>query len=142
MNAYQELQNRHQQEVNAFPCFFAFSQAQFDDGMKSLGLRPKDTKLIYRAPGGMFYRKSDAKKLHELLDRHERERVEAIEADVTGEGYIYQMFAHELANHEYGYTYDLEETLDAVGLTAEQIKGNKALHHGLQKALKRYGVKI
>ena len=70
------------------------------------------------------------------------ERVEAIEADVTGEGYIYQMFAHELANHEYGYTYDLEETLDAVGLTAEQIKGNKALHHGLQKALKRYGVKI
>ena len=90
----------------------------------------------------MFYRKSDAPKLHELLDRHERERVEAIEADVTGEGYIYQMFAHELANHEYGYTYDLEETLDAVGLTTEQIKGNKALHHGLQKALKRYGVKI
>ena len=76
----------------------------------------------------MFYRKSDAPKLRELLDRHERERVEAIEADVTGEGYIYQMFAHELANHEYGYTYDLEETLDAVGLTAEQIKGNKALH--------------
>ena len=41
-----------------------------------------------------------------------------------------------------GYTYDLEDTLNAVGLTAEQIKGNKALHHGLQKALKRYGVKI
>lgn len=50
MNAYQEMQDRQQKEFNSFPCFFAFSQEQFDEGMKKLGLKPGDTKLIYRGP--------------------------------------------------------------------------------------------
>lgn len=52
MNAYQEMQDRQQKEFNSFPCFFAFGQEQFDEGMKKLGLKPGDTKLIYRAPAG------------------------------------------------------------------------------------------
>lgn len=40
MNAYQEMQDRQQKEFNSFPCFFAFGQEQFDEGMKKLGLKP------------------------------------------------------------------------------------------------------
>ena len=54
MNAYQEMRDRQQKEFNSFPCFFAFDQKQFDEGMKKLGLKPGDTKLIYRGPGGMY----------------------------------------------------------------------------------------
>ena len=32
------------------------------------------------------------------------------------------MFAYELANHEFGLTYDLSETLDALGMTLSGIK--------------------
>ncbi len=48
------------------------------------------------------------------------------------------MFAAELANHEYGYTYELDETLDALGLTLDKVKADKRLRKGLNKALKKY----
>lgn len=74
-----------------------------------------------------------------MMMRHKRERNEAIKADVTGEGFIYQMFADEMADHEYGYTGDLEEVLEAVGMTLEEIANNPALSAGLIKAKRRYG---
>lgn len=138
MNEYEELMTRQQKEVNDFPCFFAFNMQQFEEGMKSLGLKKTDTKLIYKAPSGMFYKKEDSPKLKELLDRHDRERKEAIAADTTGEGYIYEMFKTELANHEFGYTRELEETLSFIGLTLAEVKKSDALTNGLRKALKKY----
>lgn len=46
------------------------------------------------------------------------------------------MFCYELANHEYGYTYDLDPTLDALGLTIEEVRQNERLLHGLEEARK------
>jgi hypothetical protein len=63
---------------------------------------------------------------------------DAIAADATGDGFIYDMFYDELANHEYCITYDLDETLDALNLTAEQVNADKRLLHGLNKAEKSY----
>lgn len=59
--------------------------------------------------------------------RLKEEREAAIAEDKTGDGFIYQMFLCELSNHEYNYTEDVEETLDALGYTWEQswqIKGS------------------
>ena len=47
------------------------------------------------------------------------------------------MFLCELANHEYNYTEDVEETLDALGYTWEQIMADKRLLHGLKMAQKK-----
>ena len=47
-NHYQELRDRQQEEVNAFPMFFAFDQRQFAEGMRRLGLRPSDMNQVYR----------------------------------------------------------------------------------------------
>jgi len=44
------------------------------------------------------------------------------------------MFRYELANHEYDYTGDIDDTLDALCLTQQDIDQNPALQHGLQKA--------
>lgn len=70
--------------------------------MKKLGLKPGDTKLIYRAPGGMYYRKTDSDSLKEMMARFDREKEAAIVGDTTGEGFILDMFSTELANHEFG----------------------------------------
>jgi hypothetical protein len=48
------------------------------------------------------------------------------------------MFLYELANHEYCITYDLEDTLDALALTVDEINADPRLLHGLEKALKQY----
>lgn len=83
---------------------------------------------------GGFYRRSDADKLREMLDRHEREMSEAISQDTTGNGFIFDMFDYELANHEYTYTGSLTDTLEALDLTLDAVNANPALRHGLKKA--------
>lgn len=137
METYQELRNRQQQEFNAFPMVFAFSDKQFVEAMKELGLDPTETDKVYKfGDTGGLYRRSDAPALHEMLDRHEHERQDAIAADETGEGFVFQMFRDELANHEYGYTGELDETIEALGLTVEEINSSPKMLHGLEKAIK------
>ena len=138
MNKYQELKTRQEKEMNAFPLGACFSKQQFEEMMKNWGLTTTDTDKIYSVGGGCYIRKSDHSAFHEMLKRFEKERSEAIAADTTGEGFIYDMFLSELANHEYCITYDLDETLDALHLTIEQINADKRLLHGLQKARKEY----
>lgn len=142
MNAYQELRDKHQKEFGTFPCFFAFDQKQFDEGMKKLGLRPRDTNKIYHGTAGMYYRKTDSPKLKEMIERFDREHWDAIAGDQTGEGYILDMFRTELANHEFGYTYELGETLEELSLTRSQVKADPKLLHGLRLALEKYGVRF
>lgn len=61
---------------------------------------------------------------------------EAIAADPDGTGFVYEMFLYEMDNHEYGYTGDLEDTLDALGMTIEEIAASEKLMAGLEKAKK------
>jgi hypothetical protein len=46
------------------------------------------------------------------------------------------MFVYELGNHEYSYTGDIDETLDALGFTIEDIKNDERLEKGLLLAMK------
>lgn len=139
MNKYRTLRDRQQKEFNEFPMFFAFNDQQFDEGMRKLGLKPTDTDKIYRIDyTGGFYRRSDAKAFRDLIDRHAQEMEEALKNDVDGTGFIYDMFLYELGNHEYCITYDLEPTLDACGLSVDDVNNNPALLAGLKKAKADY----
>lgn len=139
-NLYIEMKQRHQAEFDAFPMFFAFTQESFDKGMKKLGLEPSDLrepdwrKQVCPITGGGFIRRSDAEKMQKMLVRHRTEIKEAIEADKSGDSFIYQMFRYELANHEYGYTQDAVDVLDTLGITYEMMEENPALKSGFLKA--------
>ena len=138
MNTYFELWNKQQAEVNAFPMEFAFNEKQFEEGMRNLGLDPSQTDEIYQLGNtGGFIRKSDAAAFGEMMDRHELEMKEAIQTDSTGDGFIFYMFDYELSNHEYNYTGDPSDAIEALGLTYEEIAADSRLHHGFQKACKR-----
>ena len=132
---YKELKDRQQEEINAFPFIWAFNENQFADGMRRLGLDPTaDRGQIVHVGGGGYIRKADKKALEDLFAKHRRELQEAIAADKTGDGFIYDMFYTELANHEYSYTGDVTDAVNACGLTVEQLNANPALIIGLKKA--------
>ena len=131
MNKYKTLKAKHQAEVNAFPFGFAFDKDQFDEMMAKWGLKPTQRSQIIYMGGGSFVRKTDYKAMHEMFDRHAAERKEAMKDDE----YLYQMFNYELANHEYSYTYDLTDTLDALGLTMDEINADPRMADALKRAI-------
>jgi len=136
MNKYRELQAAQEKERNAFPFMFAFSQEQFNEGMVGLGLDPKDTDKIYSIGGGGYIRKTDSKAMHDMFNKHNQETKDAIAADKDGTGYIFDMFEYELANHEYCITWDFDDTLDALGLTMDQVNADQRMVKALQRAHK------
>nr|WP_207734169.1 hypothetical protein [[Eubacterium] tenue] len=135
MNMYSKLKKQHQKEINEFPFIFAFTKEKLIENMAKLGLKEDETNKLLSLGGGTFIRKSDKEKLNQMFNRHEEELKKAINEDLTGEGFIYQMFDYELANHEYCITYELDDTLNALGLTIDQIKNDEKLLHGLKKAI-------
>lgn len=131
-NLYSELKKRHQAEINDFPLGFAFSQQQLEESMEKLGAKYK-SELRSIGAGG-FVHVDIAADFVALMDRQTKEMEEAILSDRTGDGFIYDMFLYELANHEYGYTREIEDTLDALGLDYNELESNPALLYGLKKA--------
>ena len=138
MNTYEEMKNRQQKEFDAFPMGAAFSNKQFEEMMQKWGLTINDTDKICSIGGGCYIRKTDIESFLALINKTASELKNAITTDLTGDGFIFDMFVYELANHEYCITYDLDDTLDALGLTIEEIKADKRLHYGLNKAIKHY----
>lgn len=134
MNKYKELKEKHQQAINNFPMMFAFSKKQFAEGMEKLGLKETDTDKIYSIGAGGYIRKEDSKKFHELIDQHDAEMKEAVNQDLDGTGFIFDMFYYELGNHEYCYTRDISDTLNALGYTIEEVRADKKLLQGLNLA--------
>jgi len=135
---YLKLKEKHQKEVNDFPFGFAFSNEQFKDMMKKFGLKEKDTDKIYSIGAGGYIRKTDSEAMHNMFKRHREEIENEIKNDKDGTGFIYEMFRYELSNHEYCVTYDIEPTLDALGLTLDEINKHQNLVMGLKKALDEY----
>ena len=136
MNTYAEMSNRHKKEINAFPMQFAFSDKQFEEAMKNLGVKPNQTFKVVTIGMGCIMLKDDLPRYKEMLRRLEKEMQDAIDADQTGEGFIFDMFKYELANHEYVVTGDVSDALDALGYDMKEVKEDSRLLHGLQMAIK------
>lgn len=136
MNRYEEIKNKHQKRVNEFPLGFAFSNQQFKDMMEKWGLSENDTDKIYSMDGGMFIRKDDLEEYNKMWNEIRKEHNDLIKQDKIGDGYIKDMFSYELANHEYCITHELDDTLDALELTYDQVLNTPNLKHGLELARK------
>lgn len=136
MNAYKQMKDRHQKQLNEFPIMFAFSNKQFDEGMKKLGLEKDQTNMVLDIGNGGFIKKESLEEFDNMFDRQEQELKKAIEADQTGEGFILEMFRYELGNHEYSYTRDLSDTLQALDLSMTSINERPNLKKGLELAIK------
>lgn len=120
MESYRQMQERHQKEMNDFPIAFAYSDQQFDDGMRKLGLDPSETDKVVRVFYGAFIRREDYDALMEMFERHSKEERDAFIKNE--DDWAYHAFRYELANHEYSYTGDYEPALEACGFTLDELK--------------------
>ena len=138
METYKAMKDRHQAEVNALPLAFAFSRDQYREKLAAWGITEEEANngAILGIGGGGVIRSSDKDLVIGTFERIHAEEQAAIAADTTGDGYIYEMFIYELNNHEFSYTGDVDETLAALHLTADDINGSEALQHGLKRAVK------
>ena len=130
MNLYKTMKNQHQEDINNFPMFFAFSNSQFEEGMNKLGLNSTDTDQIYKTGSGGYYRKTDAKELHSIINSHKEEMKHAMGNDQ----FLYDAFDYELGNHEYCITWDVEPTLEALGMTEDEVENDARMAAIFRKA--------
>lgn len=139
METYSELRKRQQEEINTIPMGAAFSEEQFEEMRKGWGISKKDiVEKIVSLGCGMFIKKADLPEFLKMTSRHSKELRDAVDADKTGEGFIFQMFYEEMANHEYGYTGDPDDTLDTLGITMEQILNSDTLSRGFLLASEKF----
>lgn len=138
MKTYKKLREEQQKKYNDFSnkyMFYAFSNEQFENGMRKLGLDPnEDYNKIYRTCAGGFVLKEKDDELHKLIDEFDTELKLAME----DEDFLTDAFEYELANHEYCITYDYEPTLDALGLTMEDVLNNRSMKRALHNAERKY----
>ena len=137
-NPYLEMRDRQQKAVNDYLskyAFFAFNERQFSEGLEKLKIDESDAPSLICGIGcGGYVLKSHSAGLWELLESNKKELRDAWEDPDTGEDFAYKMLRYELDNHEFCITYDEEETLDALGLTWDDVKACANLAHGLRRA--------
>jgi aspartyl-tRNA synthetase len=132
MEKYNEMKNKHQKEVNAFPMGFAFSNKQFKEAKEKLGV--KDNSELLSIYGGGFIRKKDREAYEELFTRIDKETEEAMKKPE----FAYSAFRYELSNHEYVYTHDKISVLSCLGLSTEHLENSEMLQKEFEKAVNDY----
>ena len=137
MGKYTELKSKHEAEVNAFPLGAAFNDKQFAEMMAKWGLTTDDGDKIYSLGCGTYLRKSDADAFKVMMGRHKIEMRMAMKKNE--DDFLFHMFNYELANHEYCITYDIDDTLDALGLTIDEINADPRMADALKKAIAAQG---
>lgn len=119
MESYTQQKERHQDEFGKLEgIFYAFNNEQFKEGMEKVGLTEKDVSKIYSMGGtGGYIKKENMQALKDLWARHEKERTEL----KANNKELFNALVYELKNHEYGYTGDYSDALDALGLDYETL---------------------
>jgi len=100
--------------LEKYGAFFAFSQDQYN--------RMSKTGVEYTSFGsGLIVPKPHAEVVAAALEENSKK---AVEQDITENG-ITAIIQRELSNHEYGYTWDITDTLSVLepyGVTAQQVQ--------------------
>lgn len=131
-NTYLELKKEHETLINKFPIGFAFSDRQFEEAKKKLGVT--ENSELLSVPSGGFIRKSDNDSFTTLFKEMDQKTEEAMKDD----DYLFQGFLYELGNHEFCITYNPESTLDVFGLTVEEVQKDERLLNIFNAAKKEY----
>jgi hypothetical protein len=138
MIKYLEIRQENQKRFNEFSknfiyWIFAFSSKEFDDQLKEYNLTKDD--IISIGAGGFI--KKEHKDLYlELLKNIKRNN--AFQQIKHDDIEVKKAFIYELSNHEYCVTYDVNDALEALGITEEEIQKDARLKKLLKEAINEY----
>lgn len=135
MNQYKELKEKQSKDIDVFPFIFAFTTERLNEQLKEKGLDINNVKLCYIG-NGIYMMEDDIPKYSEMVKKHNMQIEERIKQDLTGEGFIKDMFKTELKNYEYGYTLEVDDAIERLGYTIDEINKNPILKNGLELAKK------
>ena len=138
MSKYVELKNNNQKRFDDFSknhiyWIFAFSSKEFDDKLKEHNLTKNDITSI--GAGGFIKKENKDLYLNEMNRLNNYDPFKQIKHDDVE---VKKAFIYELANHEYCITYNLDDTLDALNITLEEIKKDNRLKKILNEAINEY----
>ncbi len=104
---YQEYRKQRQEQVNALPIFWAFSNEQFLNAMRERGYRPrKDTEPSYYADevcsigGGGYFLKKDKDVIVDFFNQPD-----PLDEMMKDPAFAEDAFMYEMGNHEYHINY-------------------------------------
>ena len=126
MESYQQIKERHQAEVNAFPLGAAFSDKQLAEMMAQFGLPNDKTGYaqIVSLGYGVFIKRADVPAWREMANRHEAEMKEYRKNRKA----LKDAFIFEFRNHESQFNLDEETICNCVGYSWEEVKADPELH--------------
>ena len=132
---YKELRERHQEETNKLPIYWAFGSEQYEELKKKLNIK-NDDELKEKCFGifGGIALKTDKEKILETLKRHNEEEKKLFEDD----DFLQSAFEYELGNHEYIITYDLSDTLRALGISYKEYQESERYQNIMEVAISNY----
>lgn len=133
---YEELRARQQKEVDSLPMYFAFGQNQFEELMHKLGFENEEKfkKNIFTIGAGSIILNKDKEKVLNTFLEHDKEMLKAFEND----DFLMSAFEYELGNHEYIITYDISDTLRALGISSKEYQENERYQNIMTQAIKNY----
>lgn len=140
-----ELKDTHQKEVNEFPFIyvFAFGEKEFVKKMAEEIKKRKPNctgittmegiaKHIASIGAGAYIFKEDSTAMREMFERHETERKHFNKTEKN----LVATILYEMNNHEYGYTRDPYDTLQALGKSMKDLETDKKFARCWAKAQK------
>lgn len=133
---YEELKAKQRKEADALPIYFAFGQRQFDELMQKLGFDNEEEfkKNVFTIGAGSIILNKDKEKVLDTFLKNEKEMEKAFEND----DFLLSAFEYELANHEYIITYDISDTLRALGISLKEYQENERYKKIMAQAITNY----
>jgi hypothetical protein len=122
---YLDFKKQQEKEFAEFPIAYAFNDQQLKEALEKLGATKDECVTVFGH--GDIVKRTDAKKLIELLARHTKELKEKLANDVE---FAEAAFLYEMDNHEYAINWSADEdVLDCFSIDWDFIRKN-----GLQMA--------
>ena len=122
---YLELQKKHQKELEDFPIAYAFNDKQLQEALEKLGATKEECVTVFGH--GDIVKRTDAKPLIKMLERHTQEIKQKLIDDVE---FAEAAFLYEMDNHEYAINWSADEdVMECFCINWEFIR-----KHGLQMA--------
>ena len=135
-NIYEEFKERQQKETNSLPVYFAFGKAQLQDRADDLGFESIDDMInnVIGIGAGGFCKKEDYQKIMNTFKKHNEELKENLKNDE----FLKSAFRYEMSNHEYIVTYDISDTLMALGISTEEYQKSERMKKLFKEAKEDY----
>lgn len=114
------MQQAHSKEISSLPIVWMFGKKTEEEITAILQeIGAKSLSECVSIGGGGVMRKCDTELFRDTLARQERERKQFMTE------HLFDAILCEMRNHEYGYTHDPEDTLNALGKTRKDLEENK-----------------